>query len=70
MPEAHTKVKTELGQADTSTGSIISSKEPTPRHGWDFLTTMHGSSRRMINKWKYWEEVCQFPSIFSLLHIT
>lgn len=28
MPEAHTKVKTEFGQGDTSTDSIIPNKEP------------------------------------------
>lgn len=34
MPEAQTKVKTEFGQGDTSTDSIIPNKEPTRNQAW------------------------------------
>lgn len=55
---------------DNSIGSVIPSKEQTPRHGWGFLNSVHDSSLRVVNKWKHWKDICHFPSIFSVPHIT
>lgn len=51
-------------------GSVIPSKEQTPRRGWGLLSSVHESSLTAVHKWRHWKDICHFTSIFSVSLIT